>query len=203
MKKIIFILIALTSCIAVNSQNKFTIYGGANISHKYDGMNNYCNYKWGNGAFIGLGYERLFGEKWGINPRLEYSYTDNGVSGGIYEFHNVVYNSSEWLGAHNLSIPVLANFRVRLNDNLKLRIGVGPYIQAAIAGREMHGTNVNQKWSISPLDFKSRFAVGGSDEIALEINDHFSYMVGYRFGGLKDSRLNKIGSVTFGFGYTF
>lgn len=202
MKRLVFITIAFISILTINAQNKWSVYTGANISHQYDGMTNTADYRWGVGAFVGVGYERMLGTKWSINPRLEYSYVNNGIKGGVYLSESKAYSGREWLEAHTLSIPILANYRISLNGNLKLRIGIGPYLQTILAG--------NREWELNRIsrnhypNFSDRLTVGGRGELAIEINDHFSYMIGYQFGGLKhNSDLNKVGSVNFGFGYTF
>ena len=131
MKKLILIVCAVMSAMAMNAQNKFGVMGGANLSAPSTE-----NAQWRLGGFIGGMYNYQMNDWFSLQPRLLLTYQENqrewkGVSisnenGGNKEFY------SQWA----ISLPILASFRVMKTDNMGLRLNVGPYFQYALGGKE-------------------------------------------------------------------
>lgn len=131
MKKLILIVCAVMSAMAMNAQNKFGVMGGANLSApSVDGA------QWRMGGYVGGMYNLQLNNWFALQPRLLLTYQENqrewkGLSvsnenGGNKEFY------SQWA----ISLPILASFRVMKTDNMGLRLNVGPYFQYALGGKE-------------------------------------------------------------------
>lgn len=205
MKRIFLAAIAavLMSAITCEAQNRWNVYAGGSLAHVCEepfsnGSDN--SYGWGGGAFFGGGYEINFNSHWSLTPQIEFTYIDNGArlsSKGEYGF----MRNAMWMRYWAINIPVLATFRFPVSDTVKLRFGVGPYLQEALSGtryagyttekEDMHGT------------FADRFNVGIMGEAAVETGNHFSYMFRASYPFLKEGWIYKTLILSVGVRYSF
>ena len=158
------------------------------------------SYSWGGGAFIGSGYEINFNSHWILTPQLEIAYHNNGATLSSKEL-SFYANHANWQSIWSVNIPVVASFRFPISDNLGLRIGAGPYLQEAIAGRQYRNDS-DQKEAMSG-SFSDRFNVGVLGEVAVETGDHFSYMFRTQYPFLNEGWVRKTVSLSVGVRYSF
>lgn len=203
MKKIILLLFLLTSItIPIQARNRWNVYGGGSVSHLCEKawIGSDKSYGWGGGTFIGGGYEINFNSHWSVSPKLELAFNNNGASLSSREL-DFYANHANWQSVWSVNIPVIASFRFSISDNLGFRIGVGPYLQEALAGRKyMHGSD--RKESMHG-NFGNRFNVGAMGEIAVETGNHFSYMFRTQYPFLREGWVRKTVILSIGVGYTF
>ncbi len=210
------VLIATT----LSAQNKWSIYGGFNISktgNQYgtcltDITPNESAINWGSyeytsgltpGGYLGVAYDIDLKHGLSVQPGLEYSSINkarNLSASAVGDFKDV-YEDYSW-HAHTLSIPVLLNFRVKLNSNLGLRLGFGPYGQAIIAGWGQRVRTPSHHKIKDAVSTKDLFLLGGKAEFAVETGKHFSYTISGQMP-FTNSALERTFTINAGVRYTF
>ncbi|MDE7350875.1 MAG: PorT family protein [Muribaculaceae bacterium] len=210
LKAICMLIITVSGTCLVRAQNRWNIYAGGDISHLCEtplrGIDK--TYGWGGGAFIGGGYEINFNSHWSITPRLEFSFDNNGatLSSENESFFN---NHSRWKNYWSASIPVIAYYRFSVADNVRLRIGLGSYIQTIMGGQKyasiydsdtMMSTDYKESLSGS---FNHRLNVGIAGEVAVETGHHLSYMLRAKYPYIKKGWLMNTLTLSIGIGYAF
>ena len=202
MKKFLLAVITIAFAITGQAQNRWNIYAGGSISHLCEKpwISSDKSYSWGGGAFIGSGYEINFNSHWSLTPQLEIAYHNNGATLSSKEL-SFYANHANWQSIWSVNIPIVASFRFPISDNLGLRIGAGPYLQEAIAGR--HYRNGSDKKEAMSGNFSNRFNVGVLGEVAIETGNHFSYMLRTQYPFLKEGWVRKTISLSVGVRYSF
>lgn len=168
MKKLILIVCAVMSAMAMNAQNKFGVMGGANLSAPSTE-----NAQWRLGGFIGGMYDICMNNWFYLQPRLTFSYQENQR-----DWKNLLtengFGNKEFYSQWALSLPILASFQVMKCENKSLRLNVGPYFQYALGGKEIkpsyayvlpgtpdtgipHGMSPKRSWDYSSDD---KFTMG-------------------------------------------
>ena len=130
MKKLILIVCAVMSAMAMNAQNKFGVMGGANLSAPSTE-----NAQWRLGGFIGGMYDICMNNWFYLQPRLTFSYQENQRDWKNSLTENG-FGNKEFYSQWALSLPILASFQVMKCENKSLRLNVGPYFQYALGGKE-------------------------------------------------------------------
>lgn len=193
----------LMSAITCEAQNRWNVYAGGSLAHLYEGAYGYKSenaFGWGGGAFIGGGYEINFNSHWSLTPQIEFTYIDNGArlsSKGDFAF----MRNTLWMRYWALNIPILATFRFPVSDSVKLRFGVGPYLQEALAGTRYSGYDTDKEAMHGC--FADRFNVGIMGEAAVETGNHFSYMFRASYPFLKEGWIFKTLILSVGVRYSF
>lgn len=202
MKKFYLAVIAIVFALTGQAQNRWNIYAGGSISHlcEIPWVSSDKSYGWGGGAFIGGGYEINFNSRWSFTPQLEIAYHNNGATLSS-KYLSFYANHANWQSVWSVNIPMVASFRFPVSDNVVLRIGAGPYLQEAIAGRQYrNGSDKKESMSGS---FSNRFNVGVHGEVAVETGRHFSYMFRTQYPFLKEGWVRKTISLSVGVRYSF
>ncbi len=216
---VLFFAIALIAT-SLSAQNKWSIYGGFNISKTGNQYGtcltnitpNQPELNWGSyqytsgltpGGYLGVAYDIDLKHGLSVQPGLEYSSINKAreLSASVVGDFKDVYEDFSW-HAHTLSIPVLLNFRVKLNQNLGLRLGFGPYAQAIIAG---WGQKVEEQGHHKIKNIKSTkdmFLLGGKAEFAVETGKHISYTISGQMP-FTNSALERTFTINAGVRYTF
>lgn len=168
MKKLILIVCAVMSAMAMNAQNKFGVMGGANLSAPSTE-----NAQWRLGGFIGGMYDICMNNWFCLQPRLTFSYQENQRDWKNSLTENG-FGNKEFYSQWALSLPILASFQVMKCENKSLRLNVGPYFQYALGGKEIkpsyayalpgtpdtgipHGMSPKRSWDYSSDD---KFTMG-------------------------------------------
>lgn len=198
MKRIIsLMLIILGLAVVSQAQNKWNVGVGGSLSHLCEKpVMSDGSYHWGGGAYLSGGYEINFNSHWSLTPQLEFAFNDNGayLSSSYARYAN-------WQNTWSLNIPIIASFRFPVSDKVGLRIGVGPYLQEALAGRH-YNLNTGKKEAMSG-NFSNRFNVGPMGEIAVETGSHFSYLFRTQYPLLKEGWVRKTITLSIGVRYSF
>ena len=144
--------------LTVNAQSGFGLMGGVNSS-----TSSANDVGWRTGGFIGGLYDIQLNNWFYLQPRLVLSYQENQR-----EVKNTLSTPSKSLGNEfysqwNVTIPLLASFRMSLSDKSALRLNVGPYIQYAIFGREKNVYYYNAGQTIQSYGETSQVPAGVSD----------------------------------------
>ncbi len=201
---IVVVIFTLISAIPGNARNRWNIYGGGNMSHIYGAKSSSGDplYRWGAGAFIGIGYEIRFTSRFSLTPALELSYIDNGSA---QQNHNSTLSSNyiPWMNSYILSMPVIASTRIPISENIRFRIGGGFYIQEALSGNHYAGQN-DKKEALSG-NASPRFNMGPIGEAAIETGRHISYILRaqYPLTIQNDAWITKTLTLSAGIRYTF
>ena len=106
-----------------------------------DGFKSTLSYK------VGVGYEYAISESFSIEPAAminNKSFKVEGISGNINRFF--------------LEVPVLAAYKMDLNDNCKLIINAGPYVAYGIFGSDIEWGDGEAKTNV--FDECDRFEAG-------------------------------------------
>lgn len=195
-------MIFMSLTFSSQAQNRWNVYAGGSISHLCEKpwLSSDKSYSWGGGAFIGGGYEINFNSHWSLTPQLELAFNNNGAilsskELGFYASH------ANWNSIWSINIPIITSFRFPISNYVGLRIGVGPYLQEAIAGR-CYKSDSDMKESMSG-NFSNRFNVGGIGEIAVETGKHLSYMFRTQYPFLKEGWIRKTINLSIGIRYSF
>ena len=126
MKKILVLMALVCAVLNVSAQedSKWTAKVGLGIGtvagSDTDGVESDISYK------VGVGYEYAISESFAIEPAImlnNKSFKYKGVSGTVNRYF--------------LEVPVLAAYKINLNDNLKLIINAGPYAAYGIFGSDI------------------------------------------------------------------
>lgn len=209
-KLLLMSLLALCFMVTASfAQNRWGIMGGANLSTSTahsSGLWSAFDSKWKAGGYIGGLYDIQLNDSWYIQPQLIFSYEEDRAKflSGEKSSEDLDVSTS----MYSLTLPVLASFKVNLNDDWALRINAGPYMQYAMFGRDRTLFTVDSKeqsytssWDMS---FWKHFIFGLKGGISLERN-HWLFSVDCKYSLMKHS-LNHEGhglSLSAGIGYKF
>lgn len=212
MKKLILIVCAVMSAMAMNAQNKFGVMGGANLSAPSTE-----NAQWRLGGFIGGMYDICMNNWFYLQPRLTFSYQENQRDWKNSLTENG-FGNKEFYSQWALSLPILASFQVMKCENKSLRLNVGPYFQYALGGKEIkpsyayvlpgtpdtgipHGMSPKRSWDYSSDD---KFTMGAQIGAQFDYKKMF-FTFDYKHSFIR-SQLNCNGfenTFQFGVGYKF
>lgn len=122
-------------------------------------------------AKAGVGIEKAFSPNWSLMPSLElawkgYDYSEEGYS----ETADMFY----------LQIPVLAAYRMNLNDSWNLVFKAGPYIAYGLFG-DLSASGDGESETVDIFDVAERLDIGLDFGVDFE---HHRYVIGaeYEFG---------------------
>lgn len=212
MKKLILIVCAVMSAMAMNAQNKFGVMGGANLSAPSTE-----NAQWRLGGFIGGMYDIRMNNWFYLQPRLTFSYQENQRDWKNSLTENG-FGNKEFYSQWALSLPILASFQLMKCENKSLRLNVGPYFQYALGGKEIkpsyayvlpgtpdtgipHGMSPKRSWDYSSDD---KFTMGAQIGAQFDYKKMF-FTFDYKHSFIR-SQLNCNGfenTFQFGVGYKF
>lgn len=212
MKKLILIVCAVMSAMAMNAQNKFGVMGGANLSAPSTE-----NAQWRLGGFIGGMYDICMNNWFYLQPRLTFSYQENQRDWKNSLTENG-FGNKEFYSQWALSLPILASFQLMKCENKSLRLNVGPYFQYALGGKEIkpsyayvlpgtpdtgipHGMSPKRSWDYSSDD---KFTMGAQIGAQFDYKKMF-FTFDYKHSFIR-SQLNCNGfenTFQFGVGYKF
>lgn len=203
MKKVFFIaILCMVGLISGNAaENRWHVYGGANLSHNTQELYPGLSYGWGAGSFLGGGYEINFSKYVSLSPQLEINYINNGAwtKNNFYDFYG---NHYDWRGMWNISIPIVFNVRVPLSDKVGLRIGAGPYVQETFVLREYAYQTSNMVTNTTE-NFMKRFNFGVLGEAAVETGQHLGYFFRTQYVFLEETWSRNTLTLSLGVRYTF
>lgn len=221
MKRIAVLLFAIALMVTgLSAQGRWSVFGGMNLSTDRDYLGyttikgnavttEFSDAKYTPGGTFGVAYDINLKRNWSVQPALEYSninlyqrkssITQKPMDGEYIKQTDTKLRSH----LHTFAVPVLVNFRVAVDSNVKLRFGAGPYVQGAFAGKV--ATWGGEKVKVNDLyknDRKHQFSVGLKAEMAVETGQHWSYAVGFQ-RPFCNSVIPKTLTINAGVRYTF
>lgn len=194
--------IAALSVASLLAGNRWSVYGGGNISHFCEDIKYYDgSYGWGLGAFGGVGYEINFCDGWSFNPQVEIVYRNNGATLDIPEM-SVYLQHSEWRDSWSVSIPLMVGYGGAISDNIGLKFSVGGYVQEAFHSRRYKMESPTEKESVRE-GFSRKLNVGYIGEVAVETGKHISYIARAQYPILKENWSRNTLTLSLGVRYSF
>lgn len=123
---------------------------------------------------IGIGIEKPLTPEWSIMPSLEFAMKGASFSEDEYGDY------SEDVSIYYLQIPVLAAYRLNLNDSWNMTLKAGPYFAYGVGGK-IDSTVDGESYSENVFDDCERFDFGL--DLAADFEYH-RYVIGleYEFG---------------------
>lgn len=118
MKKVLFLLVMAVAAISASAQITWNAKGGVGIAHCWgdaDGLSSHFVGK------IGAGIEKPLTSNWSLMPSLEVAWKGCKFEGGKVDIFYV-------------QVPVLAAYRLNLNDSWNMTLKAGPYIGVGVYG---------------------------------------------------------------------
>lgn len=198
MKKNLFLFLLLMGVVfSASAQNRWGVMGGANLS-----TSSAKDFKWKAGGYIGGLYDIRLSGSWYIQPQLLFLYEENDSK------DKASYRA--FYSQYALTLPVLASFKINMDDALALRINAGPYLQYALFGRDRRnysdesGKNIQTGLGWWHADFGDRFTYGLKAGLSLE-GKHWFGTIDCKYS-LKKNFVNYEGhglSLSAGIGYKF
>lgn len=162
MKKLIVIVCAVMSAMTMNAQSGFGLMGGANLSApSTDGA------QWRMGGFIGGMYDIQLNNWFFVQPRLLLSYQENQREWKDMLLTTGTSGNKEFYSQWNISLPILASFRVMKVDDMGLRLNVGPYFQYALGGKERKPYYLYGSGMPAGIDSKRSWDYGSDDKFTM------------------------------------
>ncbi len=183
--KLLLVFFSLLVAFPLAAQNRWGIMGGANFS-----TTSAEGFKWRAGGYIGSLYDIRLNDSWYIQPQLLFTYEENDSKDKT--------KVDAFFSQYALTLPVLASFKVRLNDAFSGRINAGPYVQYAMFGCQQE---YGEWWH---LDFGDHFTYGLKGGMAVE-HRHWIVSLDCKYS-LKENFVNYGGhglSLSAGVGYKF
>ncbi len=163
MRKVLFpalMLLASTTVFAQKAMDgKWGAFAGANVS-----TSSADHFKWTLRGQAGVLYDYHLNGTWGLQPRLQFAYTECRGKGTQ---SNALY--SQWA----LSMPVMASCRFDIGSSTSIQLNAGPYLQYAFFGQQRLASSPNKNRSFWHQDFGRKFTWGGQAGVQLNANRVF------------------------------
>lgn len=202
-KSLILLISSLLSCTFIClAENNWNVTIGGSISHLCEKplVGSDKTYNWGGGAFVGAGYEINFNSHWRLTPQIEFNFINNGATLNSDEL-GFYANHKEWKSVVSVNIPVIASCRFNIDNTSGLSIGVGPYLQECLYGKN-YAYSSEKKEAISG-SFSKRFNLGLQGELSLETKKNLSYLLRTQYPLLNEGWIRKTITLSLGVRYTF
>jgi hypothetical protein len=137
-KKIYAILIAITFTASAQAQFTFGVRGGfnlTNMSEKVDvgGMNVTANTKFKPGFQIGVVGEYAISDAFAVQPGILFA--TQGAKMEDDDFLGMGMKMKTTLNINYLQVPINAQYKLVLGDNMNLLLQAGPYFGFAVSGK--------------------------------------------------------------------
>lgn len=186
MKKILILMALVCAVLNLSAQedSKWSIKVGAGLSSltgsDTDGAKNAFAYK------VGVGYELGISESFAIEPALmltNKSFKAEGIEGAINRYY--------------IELPVLAAFKIALNDEMKLIINAGPYVAYGLFGSDIEWDGYDTS---NIFDEYERFEAGAQAGVKVAFG---CFEVGAEYNRAFTKAASDYKQYTQGFGLTF
>ena len=131
MRKFITLVCVVFCTMTAQAQITWNVKGGigaANCHGDVEGLSNHLVGK------IGVGIEKPFSKNWSVMPSLEIAWKGAEYSAEEEDGYK------ETLDIFYLQVPIVAAYRINLNDSWNITLKAGPYFAYGLSGR-MKGTD--------------------------------------------------------------
>lgn len=167
MKKLIFLVLIAFTAFSASAQitwNTKAGFGVANCWGDAEGLKMHIVGK------IGAGIEKPFSPNWSLMPSLEIAMKGTEFDGGKVDIFYV-------------QVPIVAAYRLNLNDNWNMTIKAGPYFAYGFYG-SVNDTEYDESYSLFSDEMGGKRFDAGLD-LGLDFEYHrFVFGVEYEFGVL-------------------
>lgn len=165
MKKVFFLLVMAVAAVSASAQITWNAKAGIGVAHCWgdaDGLSSHFVGK------IGAGIEKPFTSNWSLMPSLELAWKGCKFEGGKVDIFYV-------------QVPVLAAYRLNINDSWNTTLKAGPYIGVGVYGKSKYDED-GQKVSVDVFDNGGKRLDVGLD-LGIDFEYH-RYVFGaeYEFG---------------------
>ena len=201
-QKLIIMLFLLSGVLPIAAQNQWGIIGGINFS-----STNNKDFTWKPGGYLGILYDMPLDRSWSFQPRLYVSYEHFQNRDKELPAWGVMQPSyNQW----NITLPLLASFKLNPGDQTVLSLHAGPYLQYSMFGRieasylesENNHVSYSKSWS---QDFGRHFSYGIYTGLSME-RERWITSFDFKYN-LRSSTLSSLAkhemSLSVGVGYKF
>lgn len=133
MKKLLLLLVLSFVTVSASAQITWNVKAGFGVAHCYGEAEDLSPVFAGK---IGVGIEKPFTPNWSLMPSLEFAYKGAAERWDWDEEYGDGGNIN--LTLMYLQIPIMAAYRLNINDSWNTTFKVGPYIGVAVVGN-VHG----------------------------------------------------------------
>lgn len=127
MKKLFSLICVAVFAITASAQITWNVKGGVGLATCYGDVDDMKNHFVGK---IGAGIEKPLSSNWSLMPSLELAW-----KGSEYEDGDNDEAIKETLDIFYIQMPIVAAYRINLNDSWNLTLKAGPYFAYGISGR--------------------------------------------------------------------
>ena len=180
MKKLLSFLCVAFVAVAASAQTTWSIKGGLGFANcRADDMEMESRLV----GRIGVGFEKPLTPDWSIMPSLEFAMKGATFSESD-DYYDYGYSYSEEISLYYIQIPVLAAYRLNLNDSWNMTLKAGPYFAYGFGGSidvSYENEYDDESYSENVFDYCERFDFGL--DLAADFEYH-RYVIGleYEFG---------------------
>lgn len=161
MKRSIFIILLTLICTTGFAQLSFNAKAGLNMS-TYIGKNSEDS-KIKAGARLGVGLEYEFNDIISLQPSLFFSQKGSAYSKNIDFGKNTHSKTDLIINQLYLEIPINAQFRFEVSDNVNIVFATGPYLAVGVGGKTRFETESDLK--ILSVDINEKYKTFDEDEM--------------------------------------
>jgi len=127
MKKLIGLVCVMLFVITASAQITWNVKGGIGVATCYGDVDDMSNHFVGK---IGVGIEKPFAKNWSLMPSLELAW-----KGAEYNEEFDLESYEETLNIFYIQVPIVAAYRINLNDSWNITLKAGPYLAYGLTGK--------------------------------------------------------------------
>ncbi|WP_301707816.1 porin family protein [uncultured Duncaniella sp.] len=127
MKRVLFLLVVAFVAMSASAQITWNTKGGIGLAHCWGDAEGLSGHFVGK---IGAGIEKPLTSNWSLMPSLEVAW-----KGAEEKFSDKGFEYKGTLDLFYIQVPVVAAYRVNINDDWNCALKAGPYLAYAISGK--------------------------------------------------------------------
>jgi len=127
MKKLFSLVVVALFAITASAQITWNVKGGVGLATCYGDVEDMSNHFVGK---IGVGIEKPFAKNWSVMPSLELAW-----KGAEYNAKSENESIEETLDIFYIQVPIVAAYRINLNDSWNITLKAGPYFAYGLSGK--------------------------------------------------------------------
>lgn len=127
MRKLFSLVFVALFAITASAQITWNVKGGVGLASCYGDVDDMGSHFVGK---IGVGIEKPFAKNWSLMPSLELAW-----KGAEYKSETEYEKIDETLDIFYIQVPIVAAYRINLNDSWNITLKAGPYFAYGLSGK--------------------------------------------------------------------